>query len=157
MNTFENNCFKKYILFWFSQSVSELGSAMTGFALILWAYTMTGSALAVSVMSFCSYVPYIVMSLFAGAIIVDGYSKKKVILIADTVAAAGSTVMLACCAADVLQIWHIYVVNIVIGFMNAIQSPAVLVATGMLVPKEKLAKVSGMNSFSGNLVTHWHP
>lgn len=156
MNTFENNCFKKYILFWFSQSVSELGSAMTGFALILWAYTMTGSALAVSVMSFCNYMPYIIMSLFAGAI-VDVYSKKKVILIVDAVAAAGSSVMLACCAADVLQIWHIYVVNIVIGFMNAIQSPAVLVATGMLVPKEKLAKVSGMNSFSGNLVTTLAP
>lgn len=152
MNTIENNNFRKYILFWFSQSVSELGSAMTGFALILWAYTRTESALAVSVMSFCSYVPYIVMSLFAGSI-VDGHSKKRIILIVDSIAAAGSVFVFACYTTDVLQIWHIYLVNIVIGFMNAVQSPAVSVTTGLLVPKEKLAQVSGMQSFSSNLVT----
>lgn len=31
--------FKKYLLFWFGGSVSQLGSAMTSFALILWTYT----------------------------------------------------------------------------------------------------------------------
>lgn len=152
MNTIENNNFGKYILFWLSQSVSELGSAMTGFALILWAYSKTGSALAISGLSFCSYVPYIAMSLFAGSI-VDGHSKKRIILAVDSIAAAGSVFVFVCCATDALQIWHIYLVNIVIGFMNAIQSPAVSVTTGLLVPEEKLAQVSGMNSFSGNLVT----
>lgn len=151
MNMFENKNFKRYIIFWLSQSVSELGSAMTGFALILWAYTKTQSALAVSVMSFCSYVPYIVMSLFAGSF-VDAHSKKRIMLMVDSIAAAGSVFVLVCCATDVLAIWHIYFVNVVIGFMNAIQAPAVSVATGLLVPKEKLSQVSGMNSFSGNLV-----
>ena len=37
--------FKKYIVFWLSQSVSQLGSAMTGYALILWVYTIKHSAL----------------------------------------------------------------------------------------------------------------
>ncbi len=60
-----DNKFKKYIVFWLSQSVSQLGSAMTGFALILWVYTVNHSALTVSMMSFCSYVPYIIVSLFA--------------------------------------------------------------------------------------------
>ncbi len=52
-----NTNFKKYITFWLSQSVSQLGSAMTSYALILWAYTMSDSALTVSLMSFCNYVP----------------------------------------------------------------------------------------------------
>ncbi len=30
--------FKRYVVFWLSQSVSQLGSSMTSFALILWAY-----------------------------------------------------------------------------------------------------------------------
>ena len=58
--------FKKYLLFWFGGSVSQLGSAMTSFALILWTYTQTKSAMAVSLMSFCNYLPYILVSLFAG-------------------------------------------------------------------------------------------
>ena len=41
------NSFKKYLLFWFGGSVSQLGSAMTSFALILWTYTQTKSAMAV--------------------------------------------------------------------------------------------------------------
>ena len=71
-----NNNFKRYIIFWLSQALSQLGSAMTGFALVLWAYTQNGSAMTVSLMSFFNYVPYILVSLFAGAF-VDNHSKKK--------------------------------------------------------------------------------
>ena len=50
----KNNKFRNFILFWLSQSVSELGSSMTAFALIIWAYTKTNSAMAVSFMTFFS-------------------------------------------------------------------------------------------------------
>lgn len=143
--------FKKYIVLWFSQMISQLGSAMTSFALILWVYTINQSALTVSLMSFCNYVPYIIVSLFAGTF-VDRHSKKKIMLVSDSIAAGCSVFVLAMWVLDGLQIWHIYLVNCVIGFMNAFQAPASSVAIGRIVPKEKLANVSGMNSFSGNLV-----
>ena len=88
-----NNSFKKYIIFWLSQLVSQLGSAMTGFALILWSYTKNGSAMTVSFLSFFQYVPYIVVSLFAGTF-VDRHSKKKIMLVSDTIAAVCSLVIL---------------------------------------------------------------
>lgn len=147
-----NNNLIRYIIFWFSQALSQLGSSMTAFALVLWAYTRSGSAMTVSLMSFFNYVPYIIVSLFAGAF-VDNHSKKKIMLVSDSIAAFCSLVMLALSAADGLQIWHIYLINFTIGFMNAFQGPASSVAIGKIVPKEKLAQVSGMNSFSGNLVT----
>jgi hypothetical protein len=37
--------------------------------------------------------------------------------------------------------------------MNAFQGPASAVAIGKIVPKDKLAQISGMNSFSNNLVS----
>ena len=147
-----NNNFIRYIIFWLSQALSQLGSSMTAFALVSWAYTRSGSAMTVSLMSFFNYVPYIIVSLFAGAF-VDNHSKKKIMLVSDSIAAFCSLVMLALSAADGLQIWHIYLINFTIGFMNAFQGPASSVAIGKIVPKEKLAQVSGMNSFSGNLVT----
>lgn len=147
-----NNNFKKYIIFWLSQAVSQLGSSMTSFALILWAYTMEGSAMMVSLMSFFNYVPFIIVSLFAGAF-VDRHSKKKIMLISDTIAAVCSLFILMLTTGGGLRIWHIYVVNFIIGFMNSFQNPASAVAMGKIVPKEKLAQVSGMNSFSGNLIT----
>lgn len=147
-----DNNFKKYIVFWLSQSVSQLGSAMTSFALVLWVYTVNHSALTVSLLSFCNYVPYIIVSLFAGTF-VDRHSKKKIMLVADSIAAICSCFIFVMWIYGGLQIWHIYMVNSVIGFMNAFQSPASSVAIGKIVPKDKIANVSGMNSFSGNLVT----
>lgn len=146
------NRFKKYIIFWLSQSISQLGSAMTGFALILWAYAKSNSALTVSLMSFCNYVPYIIVSLFAGSF-VDSHDKKKIMLAADTAAAVCSAGVFMLYLGNRLQVWHIYLVNGIIGFMNAFQSPASAVAIGRIVPKEKLANISGMNSFSGNLIS----
>ena len=61
--------FKRYIVLWVSQSISQLGSSMTAFALILWTYEQTGSALSVSIMSFCNYVPYILISRFVGTFV----------------------------------------------------------------------------------------
>ena len=150
------NNYKKYIIFWLSQSISQLGSSMTSFSLILWIYEQKQSAMSVSVMSFCNYVPFIIVSLIAGSF-VDKYSKKAIMLIADSIAALCSLIVLILSISENLQVWNIYLVNIVIGFMNAFQSPASAVAIGKIVPKDKLSKVSGMNSFSSNLITVFSP
>lgn len=146
-----NNNFKKYIVFWLSQSASQLGSAMTSFALILWTYTQEGSAMTVSLMSFFNYAPFILVSLFAGTF-VDNHKKKNIMLVSDTIAAICSAMILVLTLSSSLQIWHIYIVNFIIGFMNAFQSPTSAVAIGKIVPQDKLAQVSGMNSFSNNLI-----
>lgn len=146
-----NNNFKRYIVFWLSQALSQLGSSMTSFALILWAYTQKGTVMTVSLMTFFNYIPYIIVSLFAGTF-VDNHSKKKIMLVSDSIAAICSIAMLFLSIRSELQIWNIYLVNFIIGFMNAFQGPASAVAIGKVVPKEKLEQVSGMNSFSSNLV-----
>lgn len=150
------NNYKRYIIFWLSQSVSQLGSAMTAFALILLTYEQKNSAMAVSVMTFCNYVPFIIVSLVAGTFI-DRHSKKAIMLISDSIAALCTLAVLVLWTTGTIEIWNIYVVNIVIGFMNAFQQPASAVAVGRIVPKEKLSNVSGMNSFSSNLITVLSP
>ncbi len=152
----EEKSFKKYIILWLSQSVSGLGSSMTGFALVLWAYGQSHSAMSVSLMSFCNYVPYVILSLFVGSF-VDRHNKKTIMLAADSVAAACSLAVLAFLLMGRLAVWNIYVVNAVVGITNAFQQPASAVAVGRLVPKEKISNVSGMNSFSGNLIVAFSP
>ena len=61
---------------WATQSLSSLGSAMTGYALIVWSYTQEGSALKTALLTICSYAPYVVLSLFAGALS-DRWDKKR--------------------------------------------------------------------------------
>lgn len=152
----EEKSFKKYIILWLSQSVSGLGSSMTGFALVLWAYEQSHSAMSVSMMSFCNYVPYVILSLFTGSFI-DRHNKKTIMLVSDSIAAFCSLAVLVFLFMGKLAVWNIYVINAVVGITNAFQQPASAVATGILVPKEKISNVSGMNSFSGNLIVVFSP
>ncbi len=148
--------FRKYIILWLSQSVSGLGSSMTGFALVLWAYGQSHSAVSVSLMSFCNYVPYVIISLFVGDF-VDRHKKKTIMLVSDSIAAAGSLAVLVFLLAGYLAVWNIYIINIIIGVTSAFQQPASAVATGRLVPTGKISNVSGLNSFSNNLIVVFSP
>lgn len=148
--------FKKYIVLWLSQSISQLGSSMTAFSFILWIYEQTHSALSISIISFCNYVPYILTSIFAGTF-VDNHRKKSVMLVSDCVAAIASLFALVFFMAGNLSVWHIYIINIIAGVSTAFQQPASSVAIAKIVPKDKLSNVSGMNSFSSNLVIVFSP
>ena len=148
--------FKKYIVLWLSQSISQLGSSMTAFSFILRIYEQTHSALSISIISFCNYVPYILTSIFAGTF-VDNHRKKTVMLVSDCVAAIASLFALVFFMAGNLSVWHIYIINIIVGVSMAFQQPASSVAIAKIVPKDKLSNVSGMNSFSSNLVIAFSP
>ncbi len=148
--------FKRYIVLWISQSISQLGSSMTAFALILWTYRQTGSALSVSLMSFCNYVPYILISICVG-VFVDRHRKKAVMLAADSIAALASLLILAFSMTGTLLSGHIYIFNAVAGAATAFQQPASSVAIAKIVPTDKLTNISGMNAFSGNLIVVFSP
>ena len=67
---------KNFLILWSTQSISQLGSSITAFALTLWLYEQTGSALSTAALTICSYAPYVLMSIFAGAL-TDRFDKKK--------------------------------------------------------------------------------
>lgn len=148
--------FKTFIAFWLTQAVSQLGSAMTSYALVLWVYAQTGAALSVSLLTLCTYVPYILVSVFAGGF-VDAHFKKRIMLVCDSVAFLCTVSVAAALLAGRLTVGHILVVNTIVGFMNAFQQPASAVVNGLLVPKDKLTRMAGLQSISGSLVGIFTP
>lgn len=147
---------KNYILLLIGQTISQLGSSMTGFAIVIWAYTSTGQVMTSSVLAVCSSVPYLIISLLGGAA-ADNMNKKKIMLICDTVAAMGSLAILMCSCMNVLEIWILCVVNIVSGFMNAFQGPASQVAVTLLVDKKDYTKAGGIQSSLNAVVGMLNP
>jgi len=143
---------RDFLILWSSQSVSELGTAMTNFALIIWVYDQKGTASSIALLTICSLVPSVLFSFMAGTI-ADRWDKKRVMLLADSLAAAGTATVFALYATNNLQIWHLYIINFSLSFMNAFQSPASYVATTLLAPKEQYVRVSGLSALSGSVVT----
>ena len=130
---------RDFYILWSTQSLSQLGSAMTAFALTLWLYEKTGSALSTAALTICTYAPYVMMSIFAGAIS-DKYDKKKTMLVCDALAALTTVLVFVLYKADLLSMWHLYAVNGVSGLMNTVQQPASEVAYTLVVPREYYQK-----------------
>lgn len=143
---------KYFIILWLSQSFSAFGSAMTNFALIIWSYQQYGSALQTAMTAICSYAPYVVMSIFAGALS-DRWNKKITMLVCDSFAAVSTVIVLVLISTETLEIWHIYCLNALNGLMNTIQQPSADVTTSLLVPKKHYHRVSGMRSFSSSITS----
>ena len=156
MNKLNIKSLRPYLLLWSTQSLSALGSSMTGYALVLWLYRESGSALETALLSVCSYAPYVLMSIFAGALS-DLWDKKRTMLICDLLAAVSTVGVLVLLKTGQLSPWHMYLLNAVSGLMNTVQQPASEVAATLLVPKEHYQRTSGLRSLSGSLNTLLHP
>lgn len=153
MNNLKMICkeLRSFLILWSTQSFSLLGSSMTSFALILWTYQAKGSALTTALLSVCSYAPYVVMSIFAGALS-DKWNKKLTMLASDSFAAACTVGVLLLLKTGNLEIWHLYCLNALNGLMGTVQQPAGDVAVSLLVPEKHYQRVSGLRSFSNSLV-----
>ena len=155
MNKKENSLKDFYIL-WSTQSLSQLGSEITAFALTLWLYEKTGSALSTAALRVCTYAPYVVMSILAGAIS-DRFDKKRTMLLCDFLAALSSITVFVLYKTDMLCVWHLYMINAISGLMNTVQEPASEVAYTMLIPPKYYQRTSGLQSLSRSLITIGNP
>ncbi len=147
---------RTFLTLWFSQSFSSLGSSMTAYALVIWSYHQKGSALTTAMLMVCSYAPYVLCSIFAGALS-DRWNKKKTMLICDTIAALSTVAVLILLETNALEIWHIYLINAIGGLMNTVQQPASEVAVTRLLPEKYYQKVGGFRYLSTSINSIFTP
>ena len=152
----KENSLKNFYILWSTQSLSQLGSSITAFALTLWLYEKTGSALSTAALTICTYAPYVLMSIFAGAL-TDRFNKKKTMLVCDTLAALCTLTVFLLYKTGSLAIWHLYLINAVSGLMNTVQQPASEVMMTLIVPKDRYQKTSGLQNLSRSLNSVLNP
>jgi MFS family permease len=144
---------KTYLIIWFGQLVSRIGTAMTRFALIVWAYERASqegnTATAVALIGFFAFLPLITVGPLAG-VWVDRLPRRMVMLVADGAAGLMTLSLLALHGAGELAIWHIYVAEFLTGVFETFQAPAYTAASTLLLPKEHYARGSGLRALAQN-------
>lgn len=138
---------RNFLVLWFGQSVSALGSTMTGFAITIWAYEKTGSALVLSISGLLIMVPKMIVGVLAGPF-VDRANKKAVMICTDIGAGLCTLILFLLLRFEALEIWHIYCLNVISSVLGSFQAPAGSVAFSAVVPKEHYVRANGMQSFS---------
>ncbi len=140
---------KTFTIIWFGQLISLVGTAMTRFALMIWAYEQTGQATTLALIGFFSFILYVILSPFAG-VVADRFDRRKVMLFTDMGAGVMTVGILLLYATGNLEIWHVYVLEALTGAFEAFQIPAKSAVISVLVPKELYARANGMRALSNS-------
>src|SRR5512138_1403631 len=73
---------RTFLVIWFGQVISMFGTAMTAFALTIWAYEQTGRATTLALQGFFLYFTYTLFGFVAG-VWVDRWDRRRVMMVAD--------------------------------------------------------------------------
>lgn len=114
---------RDFRLYFAGQGISQTGTWLQTIATSWLIYHMTGSAFLLGLASFAQFIPMLVLGPFAG-VWVDRQRKRKVLMITQGFALAQALAMLALVASGHVQAWHLIVANLVLGILNAFDSPA---------------------------------
>ena len=134
---------RTFFLIWLGQTVSTVGSDMTQFALGVWVYQKTGSVTQFALISLFIYLPKIIISPLAGAL-VDRWDRRLCMILSDSVAWLSTLFIMVLRFSDSLEVWHIYPAVVINSIFNAFQAPAYAAAIPQLVPQQDLGRANGM-------------
>ena len=138
---------RTFLIIWFGQLISIIGSGLTGFGLSVWIYEQTGQALPIALNALFFNLPRVLLAPFAGAI-ADRYDRRSIMILADIGAAVATLGVVVMLLTGRLEVWHIYLSTILSSSFSAFQDPAYRASITMLVPKEDLARAGGMDQMS---------
>ncbi len=133
-----------FFTIWTGQAFSLLGSKIVQFALVWWLTETTGSATVLATSTMVALVPEILLGPFAGAY-VDRWNRRTVMIVADGLIALASLWLASMFWLDAIQIWHVYVMMALRAIGGSFHWPAMQASTSLMVPKEQLTRVAGIN------------
>ncbi len=151
MENSKNNWKRHFFPFWTSQMLSLLGSALVQFSLVWWLTKETGSATILAMASMFALIPEIVIQPFAGAI-TDRINRKKVIILSDAAIALATLVLGVFFFLDHVEIWYIYAIMMIRGIGSAFHYPAEQASVSLMVPKDQLGRIAGLNQAAKGII-----
>ncbi|MDD6488976.1 MAG: MFS transporter [Clostridia bacterium] len=140
---------KKFLIIWFGELISSIGSGMTAFALSVYAYQMTGSAACVSLITLLAYLPTILLSPLGG-VLADRYDRRLLMIIGDLFSGLGLVYVLWNIQAGSESMLPIFIGVTFNAIFVALLEPSFKATITELLTEEEYAKASGMVQVVGN-------
>ncbi len=135
---------RAFFALWTGQALSLLGSQAVQFALIWWLTRETGSAAVLAGATLVGLLPQVLLGPMIGSL-VDRWNRKRILFLADAVVALASLVLAVLFALGSAGIAQVMVLLLVRALGGAFHGPAMMASTSLMVSKDLLAKVQGLN------------
>ena len=136
---------RNYRLFFFGQLVSLIGTWMQNVAQAWLVYALTSSPFKLSLVVFCSGVPVLAFSLWAG-VVADRVPKRRLLLATQTFMMTLAFILAADVLLGTIQWWHIAILAFFLGTANAFDGPTRQAFVVEMVGRKELMNAIALNS-----------
>ncbi len=132
-----------FTVVWIGQLISIIGSGLTTFALGVWIFAETNSALLFALILLFRTLPGLLISPLAG-VLVDRWDRRLIMLVQDAGSLLSISGLLVLMIVGQLALWHIYLVVALLSLLLAFQQPAFLSSVTLLVPSSQYVRANSM-------------
>ncbi|MBJ6723956.1 MFS transporter [Geomesophilobacter sediminis] len=137
---------RNYRLFFFGQSVSLIGTWMQQVAMSWLVYRLTGSALLLGTIGFCSQAPTFVVAPIAG-VLADRWNRRRLLMLTQSFAMLQAFLLAFFVFHGSIQVWHLVVLSLWLGTVNGVDIPVrQSFVVEMVEEKRLLANAIALNS-----------
>jgi MFS family permease len=141
-----------YMLLWSGQTISAIGTGVSGIAFPLLILALTHDASKAGFAFALRSLPYLFLSLPAGALI-DRWNRKLVMILCDTGRALALGSIPVAYVLGYLTIAQLYIVALVEGTLFVLFDIAEVACLPRVVPKAQLPAATGQNQATGGIAT----
>lgn len=139
--------FRAYFL---GQMVSYIGTWMQQLAMGWLAYRISGSVLVLGLVGFASQFPILLFAPFGG-VFSDRHDRRRLMLLTQSLSLLQTLVLAALTFSGLVEVWHLVVLAVWLGLVNAVDTPARQSIISVLVRERgDLANAIALNSFAMN-------
>jgi MFS family permease len=129
--------------------VSNTGTWMQRVAQDWLVLVLTGSGAAIGITTGLQFLPFLLLSPWAG-LVADRIPKRRLLQITNVAMAVPALALGLLAVTGTVQIWHVYVLALVLGVASAFDAPARQSFVSEIVGPDDLANAVGLNSASFN-------
>ena len=143
---------RPFFIAWSGQAVSLFGSQLVRFAIVWWLTVETGSATILATASIMVLLPQVILNPFAGSF-VDRWNRKRTIIVSDALLALTVVALAFLFSIDMVDLWIIFAITFIGAIVGAFHNPAFSASTSLMVPREQLSRVGGLNQALNGAIT----
>ncbi|NUQ63508.1 MAG: MFS transporter [Pirellulales bacterium] len=137
---------RNYRLFFFGQSVSLIGTWMQQTAMIWLVYRLSDSPWMLGLVGFSGQIPAFLLAPLAG-VLTDRWNRHRTLVVTQTLAMLHAILFVALIGTGVLAVWHLIVLAVALGMINALDMPTrQAFVVDMVGGREDLSNAIALNS-----------
>ena len=141
---------RNFRLYWIGQIVSLVGTWMQTVSQPWLVLLLGGTPIQLGLVLALQFAPSLALAP-VGGVLADRIDKRRLLLVTQSVAALQAVALFALTFTNAIQIWHVMVLALALGFVNALDMPVRQSFAAELVPRDDLMNAITLNSASFNL------